>query len=198
MSILRKIFEGVSYQCKDYHEDCLKLSFDKIFITLKRNFKLYLAFYFISTLVFKFKKIFLTKETSQDRKEMIIKEFNSLIQKILKSTVFLTIGAILLRSSSCIISRVSGRFSIFTLFLQSIITSLSLCFESKERAKTIVLYSIPHSFYSLFEILIKKKIISEGLLYNSIFILCGLIGLNMKNNNELDWTLSTWFNLFFD
>lgn len=198
MSILRKIYEGVPYQCQDYHEDCFKLSFDKIFITLKRNFKLYLVFYFISALAFKFKKIFLTKQTSQDKKEMIIKEIKFLIQKILKSTVFLTIGAILLRSSSCFISRVFGKVSIFTLFLQTIITSLSLCFESKERAKTIVLYSIPHSFYSLFEILIKKKLISEVLLYKLILILCGLFGLNMKINNELDWTLGTWLNLFFD
>lgn len=193
MSIISNFFKIVPYNCENYHSNCYKLCFNKLFQVGRRSIKIYFIFYLITTIVFKYKKLM----NIYHDKQQIFNELKSFLMKIFKSTLFLSVGITILRTTCCLISNLFKSYSVFWILIQALLTSTSIYFESYERTRGIAIYSFPHSFSSIFDLLEKKRLINGKILYRIILLLSVAIGFYLKNNSELDKNIEILFDLVF-
>lgn len=128
------------YNCKEFHDSCSSLLFEKLFSMIKYSIKLYSILHLLPFIVTK------SKQIKQNFKESILE----VLKKLARSVAYLTTYILIYRSSFCLISKFFGKYTIILNILQSLLMSPAILFESNDRIRDNAFLTLPKSLAGLF------------------------------------------------
>jgi hypothetical protein len=166
---------SANYNCRDFHDSCIKLLLEKTVIMAKYTIKLYSLYHIVPYFLFK-------KYKNKELKE-IVKE---LIVKILRSAAYMSGFILILRASLCLISNTIGKYNIILSILQSILCATAVLCDTNDRVKEYTIFTIPKSLESLFDLISKRGVIKEIPCGLSFLFSCSMaILIHLKNEKMI-------------
>lgn len=135
------------YNCNEFHESCFQLSAERLITMIKYTLKMY-SFVHCVPLIFKYKKV--KDDFYQTLKETLI--------KIARSVAFMSLTVVLCRISTCLVSKIFGKYCLALTILQSLFASTSCVVESNDRIKDYVIFQLPYSLQAIWDLLVKLGI----------------------------------------
>lgn len=150
-----------NYNCNEFHSNCLNIFNVKFISLFKSSFKGYLILYIAQYILSNYNNItkLRFKNINRDKFYIIYMFILKIVSNSIRSSCYMISYFLILRATSCLISKFLGYYNIYLAVSQTLLGSIASIIETSNRSGALSSYFLSRSVISLGDLLIKLKYI---------------------------------------